>query len=180
MADQQALASALGQARFYDLSQPITAGCPGWPDYPSTVLETVCTTAREGFNAERLDIITHTGTHLDVPYHFYDEGKRLHEVPADEFQGPAAVLDLRPLEPGQGVGPAEQAGGKTSEPPTSRSSARLGRSAAREDIHFPCPTTGGSASGWSTAASGGGDRRAERRRLAQAPPPARDLLGAGR
>lgn len=107
MADQQTIARTLGQARFFDLSQPIAAGCPGWPTYPPTVLETVCTIAKDGFNAERLDLITHTGTHLDVPYHFFDDGKRLHEVPAEEFQGPAAVLDLRPLEPGQGIGPAE-------------------------------------------------------------------------
>lgn len=107
MADQTSIASALGRARFYDLSQPITAGCPGWPTYPPTVLETVCTTARDGFNAERLEIITHTATHLDVPYHFFDEGRRLHEVPAEEFQGPAAVLDLRPLAPSQGIGPSD-------------------------------------------------------------------------
>src|SRR5512146_2217500 len=107
MADPRSLANALGQARFYDLSQPISAGCPGWPSYPPTVLETVCTIAKDGFNAERLDVITHTATHLDVPYHFFDRGRRLHEVPAEEFQGSAAVLDLRPLVPGQGIGPAE-------------------------------------------------------------------------
>ena len=107
MADQMPLSHALARARFYDLSQPIAAGCPGWPEYPPTVLETVCTIEKNGFNAERLDIVTHTGTHLDVPYHFFHDGKRLHEVPAEEFQGPAAVLDLRPLKPSQGIGPAE-------------------------------------------------------------------------
>ncbi len=105
--DQASFARVLAEARFYDLSQPLSAGCPGWPEYPPTVLETVFTIEKNGFNAERLDVITHTGTHLDVPYHFFAEGKRLHQVPAAEFQGPAAVLDLRPLEPGQGIGQAE-------------------------------------------------------------------------
>jgi kynurenine formamidase len=107
MADQPRLSDVLGRARVYDLSQPVFAGCPGWPTYPPTVLESSRTIASDGFNAERLDLITHTGTHLDVPYHFFDDGKRLHEVPVGEFQGPAAVLDLRPLEPAQGIGPSD-------------------------------------------------------------------------
>jgi arylformamidase len=107
MSDQRSLDDTLGRARFYDLSQPLFAGCPGWPSYPPTVLEPDRTIASDGFNAERLGLITHTGTHLDVPYHFFADGKRLDEVPAAEFQGPAAVLDLRPLQPQQGIGPAE-------------------------------------------------------------------------
>lgn len=107
MGDQQTLDEALKRAKFFDLSQPIFAGCPGWPTYPPTVLEQTSTIAVDGFNAERLDLITHTGTHLDVPYHFFADGKRLDEVPASEFQGPAAVLDLRPLQPRQAIGPAE-------------------------------------------------------------------------
>jgi kynurenine formamidase len=71
------------------------------------VLESHATIERDGFNAERLDLITHTGTHLDVPYHFFADGKKLDEVPVGDFQGPAAVLDLRPLRPEQGIGPAE-------------------------------------------------------------------------
>lgn len=107
MADLNSLSAALGRARFFDMSQPLYSGCPGWPTYPPTVLEAKETVAADGFNAERLALATHTGTHLDVPYHFFDDGKRLDEVAADEFQGPAVVLDLRPLQPGQGIGPAE-------------------------------------------------------------------------
>ena len=95
--------------RFYDLSQPIFPSCPGWPAYPGTVLERSHTIAKDGFNAERLDLITHTGTHLDVPFHFFADGKRLEQVPVDSFQGPAVALDLRGLKPSQGIGAAELA-----------------------------------------------------------------------
>jgi kynurenine formamidase len=101
------LSELLERSSIVDLSQPTFAGCPGWPTYPPTVLESHATIERDGFNAERLDLITHTGTHLDVPYHFFADGKKLDEVPVGDFQGPAAVLDLRPLRPEQGIGPAE-------------------------------------------------------------------------
>ncbi len=101
--------SVLFRGTFLDLSQPIYSGCPGWAAYPDAVVEPHCTIAVDGFNAERLAIITHTGTHLDVPYHFFDEGQRIDDIPADRFQGPAVVLDLRPLQPAQAIGVAELA-----------------------------------------------------------------------
>jgi arylformamidase len=107
MGNQQSLDEALNRARFYDLSQPLFTGCPGWPTYPPSVLESDRTIAIDGFNAERLELITHTGTHLDVPYQFFADGQRVDQVPAAEFQGSAVVLDLRPLQPEQGIGSAE-------------------------------------------------------------------------
>ena len=39
---------------------------------------------------------THQGTHLDVPFHFYDDGKTLDQMPLDRFYGPATLVDLAP------------------------------------------------------------------------------------
>ena len=41
-------------------------------------------------------MFTHQGTHLDVPYHFYDDGKTVDQVPLDRFYGSAALVDLAP------------------------------------------------------------------------------------
>ncbi len=98
---------ALGRARIYDLSQPLYAGCPGWYGYPPAGVETTWTIGNQGFNAEHLDIMSHTGTHLDVPYHFVADGRKIDDVPAEEFQGEAVILDLGVLEPGQGIGLTE-------------------------------------------------------------------------
>ena len=70
------ITQALGRARVFDLSQPLFSGCPRWSGYPPGVVETTWTIAKQGFNAEHLDIMTHTGTHLDVPYHFVEAGRQ--------------------------------------------------------------------------------------------------------
>jgi arylformamidase len=38
---------------------------------------------------------SHTGTHVDAPYHFVEGGKTLHEIPLDAFVGAATVFEIR-------------------------------------------------------------------------------------
>ena len=45
-----------------------------------------------------LELTTHTGTHVDAPWHFNKYGRRLDEMPVDAFMGKAVVLDFRDLE----------------------------------------------------------------------------------
>ena len=44
-----------------------------------------------------LSLGTHTGTHIDAPFHFFPSGQKLHEIPLAHFVGRAAVLDVRHL-----------------------------------------------------------------------------------
>jgi len=37
---------------------------------------------------------SHTGTHLDAPYHFVEGGRRLHEIPLEQLTGRVAVFNL--------------------------------------------------------------------------------------
>ena len=56
---------------------------------------------REGWAIEKIELITHSGTHLDAPYHYastMDRGKRaitIDEVPLDWCMQPAIKLDFR-------------------------------------------------------------------------------------
>jgi len=43
----------------------------------------------------QLRLGTHTGTHIDAPWHFVEGGKRLHEIPMDVLVGPATVFEIR-------------------------------------------------------------------------------------
>jgi len=58
-----------------------------------------------------IDMTSHTGTHVEVPYHYVGpafpgrRGKDVSELPADLFLGPAYVVDLKELEPRQPVLP---------------------------------------------------------------------------
>ena len=46
---------------------------------------------------------THTGTHIDAPFHFFPSGQKLHEIPLSQFVGRAAVLDIRHLARDRGM-----------------------------------------------------------------------------
>jgi arylformamidase len=46
-------------------------------------------------NLSLLHMGSHTGTHVDAPYHFLADGPRLGEVPLDRMVGPCRVVDLR-------------------------------------------------------------------------------------
>lgn len=56
--------------KFYDLSQPVYDHCPGWPTYEPTVVKYEASYDKDRFNAEQIRLNSHTGTHLDAPFHF--------------------------------------------------------------------------------------------------------------
>lgn len=90
--------------KLYDLSQPLFHNCPGWAEYKPARINHDYLSAVHGFNAEYLSCNTHTATHLDVPYHFFEDGKTVEQIPLDGYAGEAAFLDLRGLEPDTPIG----------------------------------------------------------------------------
>ena len=80
--------------KLVDLTHPLTHGMPVFPGDPPPVIEPLATVSADGFNTTRVDVCSHTGTHLDVPYHFYDDGKTLDEMDLSAFYGPATVLKV--------------------------------------------------------------------------------------
>jgi len=44
-----------------------------------------------------LSLGTHTGTHIDTPFHFFPSGQKLHEIPLSQFVGRVVVVDVRQL-----------------------------------------------------------------------------------
>ncbi len=82
--------------RLIDLSQPLEHGQLNFPFDPKIAVVAHNTVASIGYNITQISMSTHQGTHLDVPYHFYDDGKTVDQVPLDRFYGPAALVDLAP------------------------------------------------------------------------------------
>lgn len=81
--------------KIYDLSQPISQECPGWPEFKPTNILREYNSAIHGFNAETVTMNTHTGTHLDAPFHFFDQGAKIDQLPLENFSGEAIFLDFR-------------------------------------------------------------------------------------
>ena len=93
--------------KIYDLSQPLYHNCPGWVEYPSTHITRDYHIAVNGFNAEMLHMNTHTGTHLDVPFHFYQDGDTIEKVALESFAGPGVFCDLRHKKPDTPITPED-------------------------------------------------------------------------
>lgn len=82
--------------RLIDLSHPLVRGQLGFPDDPSLAIEAVHTVASKGYHLSKITMSSHQGTHLDAPYHFFDEGATLDQMPLEKFYGPAHLVDLAP------------------------------------------------------------------------------------
>ncbi len=83
-------------ATLIDLSHPLEHGQPNFPFDPKITVLVHNTVASIGYNITQISMSTHQGTHLDVPYHFFDDGKTIDQMPLDRFYGPAALVDLAP------------------------------------------------------------------------------------
>ena len=82
--------------RVIDISVPNGPSQHVYPGDPVPHIERPKTIrAGDVCNLSLLTMGSHTGTHVDAPYHFIDDGPRLGEVALDRMVGEALVADLR-------------------------------------------------------------------------------------
>ena len=94
--------------KLLDVSVPLAAGMPAYPGNPEFELQPVKRIADGGSsNVSRLVMGTHTGTHVDAPRHFFDDGTGVDGLPLDLLLGRARVVDL-PKRGGIGAGRARR------------------------------------------------------------------------
>ncbi len=89
--------------RVVDLSHPITAETQVYPGDPVPHIEQHSTIERDGFNLMSISMGSQSGTHVDAPFHFDHDTKRIDELPLPLFVGPATVLDCGQLAPRQAI-----------------------------------------------------------------------------
>lgn len=85
-----------------DLSHPVDGTTQVYPGDPPVRLTPATTIAADGVNVLHVHLGSHSGTHVDAPYHFVEEGRRIDTMDPKLFVGPAAVIDVR------GKGPRER------------------------------------------------------------------------
>jgi len=82
-------------ARIYDVSLPITRELPVWPNDPQVDIASASRIARgDVANVSRFSISSHTGTHVDAPWHFIDDGARLADIAIERWIGPCLVVEI--------------------------------------------------------------------------------------
>ncbi|WP_020610984.1 cyclase family protein [Sediminispirochaeta bajacaliforniensis] len=85
----------LDDRKCFDMSQPVYDHCPGWPTYEPTIVRLEAEHEKDGFQAEQIRLNSHTGTHMDAPFHFFPSGRTIDEIPIGNFMGHALLVDLR-------------------------------------------------------------------------------------
>lgn len=81
--------------RIFDISRPLVNGMPVWPGDTAFQFEVSWSMEESGsVNVGRLELSTHTGTHVDAPFHFDSEGKRIIELDLGLYIGPVRVIDM--------------------------------------------------------------------------------------
>lgn len=73
---------------------------PNWPDSPGLTVRPRDRIANgDVANTNVIEIYSHYGTHVDVPWHFIDSGRRLSDLPIDAWVFDRPVLVDLPLQP---------------------------------------------------------------------------------
>jgi arylformamidase len=81
--------------KIHDVTLPISAQMPVWPGDPAVVLEQVASMdAGAHDNVSRLACGVHTGTHVDAPHHFLNDGRTVEALSLDVLVGPASLVHL--------------------------------------------------------------------------------------
>ncbi|MBM4429722.1 MAG: cyclase family protein [Chloroflexi bacterium] len=82
-------------ADIVDISLPLRPNMPIWPGSVGLRLtRTSRLEAGDSANVSRLDCDVHVGTHVDAPWHFWQDGATVEQLPLDVLIGPATVAYL--------------------------------------------------------------------------------------
>lgn len=87
-----------------DVSRTLTAETAVWPgDTPFRLHTILARQEGEGVNLTTLTLSAHTGSHVDAPYHFADEGTTVDALLLEPYWGRAQVITVErehgPLQP---------------------------------------------------------------------------------
>jgi arylformamidase len=82
--------------RIIDITHPHSSALAPWPgDTPFAF--TLAASIKGGYscNVGAFSTSIHSGTHLDAPFHFDDDGLTIDAIPPDRFIGPARVFEAQ-------------------------------------------------------------------------------------
>ena len=83
--------------KHLDLTLTISESIPNFPGSPSPQFIPWSTINEEGYNLELLFLSSHTGTHLDAPFHFVKNGIKIHQIPISRLFCKAILIKIKKL-----------------------------------------------------------------------------------
>ena len=99
MAEEQATKA------WIDISVPLHNGMAHWPDNPPFEIERAMDQKRgDTATVSKISLGVHTGTHMDAPLHFFEDGISIDQMPLTATMGQARVIEIHDPE---SIKPAE-------------------------------------------------------------------------
>ncbi|WP_226581606.1 arylformamidase [Halobacillus litoralis] len=81
--------------KWIDISMPLNNATPPWPgDEPFHYSLTYSMDETGSVNIGQFRASNHIGTHVDAPFHYDSEGKKIADLPVERFTGKALVLAM--------------------------------------------------------------------------------------
>jgi kynurenine formamidase len=81
-------------ARVVDLTHTISPELPTYFGQPQISFEPLFTYAKQKFNLNVWTLNEHTGTHVDAPFHFSEDGWTVDRIPAENVVCPLCIVDI--------------------------------------------------------------------------------------
>ena len=84
---------SVSSTRIYDISVAVRTGGLVYPGNPAiSITPQQAISQGAGANVSRVDFGSHTGTHVDAPKHFFDDGAGVDALSLDVLMGPCRLL----------------------------------------------------------------------------------------
>lgn len=77
-----------------DLSHALDETAQVYPGDPHFRCCPILTIPKDGMNVQSISMGSHTGTHIDAPYHFLQDGAPVDKIPLSTFVSNCVVVDL--------------------------------------------------------------------------------------
>ncbi len=81
--------------KVIDLTLTISEEIPTFPGSPQPNFINWETLEKDGYNLELLFLSSHTGTHIDAPYHFLKKGQKIHQIVTRRLVTEAILIKIR-------------------------------------------------------------------------------------
>lgn len=81
--------------RIFDISVSISEDLPVWPGDPSVEINLDSSILQGSLaNISSIKFGLHSGTHIDAPFHFIQNGAKLDQIALERLTGPALVIEI--------------------------------------------------------------------------------------
>ncbi len=95
--------AAQNMTKIYDVTRVLSSNMPIYPGNPQPKFEMHLTLEKDGSNVSRIILGSHSGTHVDASWHFFQQGDTIDKEPINKFVGQAVIEDLSSKQIGSGI-----------------------------------------------------------------------------